>query len=67
MKLLSPSSRRGEDMGLFSRKCAWCGARLPNPSHVERMGKRFYSEDHAQQYLDHERARTPSGGSDGCC
>jgi len=28
-------------MGLFTKKCAWCGAELGNPSYVERMGKRF--------------------------
>ncbi len=54
-------------MGLFSRKCAWCGAKLPNPTYVERMGKRFCSEDHAQQYLEQERARSDAGDQDGCC
>ena len=54
-------------LGLFSRKCAWCGAKLPNPSYVERMGNRFCSEDHAKRYLEQERVRSAGGGPDGCC
>ena len=53
-------------MGLFGRKCAWCGAKVGNPGHVERMGKRFCSEDHAQQYLQQTSARAASSDG-GCC
>ncbi len=52
-------------MGLFTKKCAWCGAELGNPRYVERMGKRFCSEEHAQSYLDATKARAAED-SDGC-
>ncbi len=53
-------------MGLFTKKCAWCGAKLGNPDYVERMGKRFCSEDHAERYLEYTRASPTTDESDGC-
>lgn len=53
-------------MSLFAKKCAWCGAKLGNPTYVERMGKRFCSEDHANQYLAQMRAQGANEDS-GCC
>gem|GEM_PF-5601002 len=58
---------RGREMGLFTRKCAWCGARLANPTYVERMGNRFCSEEHAESYLAQQRAAGGAGKSEGCC
>lgn len=54
-------------MGLLTKKCAWCGAKLGNPDYVERMGKRFCSEEHAKSYLEQVRSSAGAGGSDGCC
>ncbi len=56
-------------MALFAKKCAWCGMKLENPNYVERMGKRFCSEEHANQYLAQTKpqaAADGSGGSGGC-
>lgn len=54
-------------MGLFTKKCSWCGAKLSNPNYVERMGKRFCSEEDAEAYLKQERAASEAKGSGGCC
>lgn len=54
-------------MGLFTKKCAWCGTKLGNPDYVERMGKRFCSEEHAQEYLDQTSAVSETEESGGCC
>ncbi len=67
----NPMSRRrhacaGDSTALFTRKCAWCGAKLGNPDYVERMGKRFCSEDHANQYLEQTRAQGAGNASGGC-
>lgn len=56
----------GEDMALFARKCAWCGAKLETPTQVERMGRRFCSEGHASQYLQQAAAQGASSQG-GCC
>lgn len=53
-------------MSLFARKCAWCGVKLGNPNFVERMGKRFCSEGHANQYLQQVAAQG-ARDQDGCC
>ena len=53
-------------MSLFGRKCAWCGEDVGNPSRVERMGKRFCSEDHARDYLQQTGGRGTSADG-GCC
>lgn len=54
-------------MSLFGRKCAWCGVKLGNPTYVERMGKRFCSEDHAGRYLEQMKAQGASEQSGGGC
>ena len=53
-------------MWFFAKKCAWCGMKLGNPMYVKRMGKRFCSEDHANQYLQQTRAQGTAQES-GCC
>lgn len=65
-ELGAPSVKRDESMSLFTRKCAWCGAKLSNPAPVERMGKPFCSEQHAESYLAQTRAADGADESGGC-
>ena len=66
MRAAPHSPHGGIGLALFRKKCAWCGAILSNPNYVERMSNRFCSEEHAQQYLEQERATGGAGGADGC-
>ncbi len=58
-------------MALFGKKCAWCGMRLEGNGGLERMGKQFCSEGHANSYFEQMRAQNaPAQGgqrSGGCC
>lgn len=56
----------GNAMSLFTRKCKWSGAKVGNPTPVERMGKRFCSEDHANRYLEQVSAQGADDNSGGC-
>ncbi|MEE9116307.1 MAG: hypothetical protein V3U09_05355 [Thermoplasmata archaeon] len=51
-------------MALFKKKCAYCGVVLSAQSPVERMGKKFCSLNHANEYMSHQK-QAASGG--GCC
>lgn len=56
-------------MALFAKKCAWCGMRLDSNNTVERMGRQFCSEGHANSYLEQMRAQTDASPTQhgGCC
>ncbi len=58
-------------MALFGKKCAWCGMNVESHGAVERMGKQFCSEEHANSYLEQMRAQsTAKAGAPrcgGCC
>lgn len=51
---------------LFVKKCAWCGTGMKDTQPVQRIGKRFCSGEHAEEYLAHAKA-AGEGGSGGCC
>jgi hypothetical protein len=40
-------------MGFFTRKCAYCGMKLDNHASLERMGKKFCSDEHAEKYWEY--------------
>jgi len=58
-------------MALFAKKCAWCGMKLDGNGTIERMGKQFCSEGHANSYLEQMRAQTATAPTQerrgGCC
>ena len=37
-------------MGLFTRYCAFCGMKIQNGQDIDRFGKHFDSEEHAELY-----------------
>ncbi|MFH0897866.1 MAG: hypothetical protein V1850_07485 [Candidatus Bathyarchaeota archaeon] len=39
-----------EMFGLFHKKCAYCGVQLKGSGSIERMGKKFCSDEHADAY-----------------
>lgn len=50
-------------MGLFSKKCAYCGTKLAEGKIVERMGKKFCCEEHANKYWEYKKqAKGKRGG-----
>jgi hypothetical protein len=51
-------------MGLFKKKCAYCGTLLDDFNTMERMGKKFCSEEHANDYWDYRQTTQNSHG--GC-
>jgi len=61
-------------MGLFTKYCEICGRKIERGNDIERFGKHFDSEEHAEQYAkDIEtrrqtaREETTQSSSGGCC
>jgi len=56
-------------MGLFGKKCAYCGKKLEG-AYVTRMGKDFCTEQHADAYWEYkkqaEEGKSDSGSGCGC-
>jgi hypothetical protein len=42
-------------MGLFNKKCAYCGMALESHNTLERMGKIFCSDEHADKYWEYKK------------
>lgn len=42
-------------MALFGKKCAYCGAKLEEGKILERMGKKFCCEKHADEYWKYKK------------
>ncbi len=63
--------------GLFKKYCEMCGKEADG--RIARFGKKFCSEEHAQQYVDDQKKaqeldrqirannRLPRAGGGGCC
>jgi ribosomal protein L24E len=57
-------------LGLFGKKCAYCGKKLEGTMYVTRMGKDFCTEKHADAYEEYKKKaqdeNSGCGGGPGC-
>jgi ribosomal protein L24E len=57
-------------LGLFGKKCAYCGKKLEGTMYVARMGKDFCTEKHADAYEEYKKKaqdeNSGCGGGPGC-
>ena len=52
-------------MGLFGKKCAYCGKKLEG-AYVTRMDKYFCTEQHADAYWEYKKKAEEGKSSSGC-
>ncbi len=54
-------------VGLFGKKCAYCGKRLEGTDYVSRMGKDFCDDEHANAYWEYKKKAEEHKSSGDCC
>ncbi len=56
-------------MGLFTKRCPICGMEVDKEKAVEKFGKYFCSEDHAEEYRKKNAEAEAKSGKrgGGCC
>lgn len=57
-------------MNWFNKYCGICGMKVDKKTSLERFGKYFCSEGHAEKYakdMEEQRKGAPRQSSGGCC